>query len=57
MSVRLKKQFIKLLDKDREFRYTVAGYIGLSDLLKASERLQTTGQKLDGAQTRVWGRF
>jgi len=33
----LKRQFFELLDKDLEFRYTVAGYLGLSEILRRLE--------------------
>jgi hypothetical protein len=28
----LKKRFLKLLEEDVEFKYTVAGYLGLSEV-------------------------
>jgi len=31
---RLKKEFLDLLEKDLEFRYVVAGYLGLSEILR-----------------------
>jgi len=34
---KLKKEFLKLLEEDKEFRYTVAGYIGLGEILKKLE--------------------
>ncbi len=30
----LKRTFLELLEKDLEFRYAVAGYLGLSEVLK-----------------------
>jgi len=30
----LKKEFLDLLEKDREFRYTVAGYLGIREILE-----------------------
>jgi len=36
-STQLKRQFFELLDKDLEFRYTVAGYLGLSEILRRLE--------------------
>ncbi|MBO3800432.1 MAG: hypothetical protein FGF52_05200 [Candidatus Brockarchaeota archaeon] len=30
----LKRELLELLDKDREFRYAVAGYLGISEVLK-----------------------
>ncbi len=40
MSTKLKEEFLKLLEEDREFRYTVAGLIGLGEILKAIRDLQ-----------------
>jgi len=34
---KLKKAFLKLLEEDKEFRYTVAGYIGLGEILEKLE--------------------
>ena len=34
---KLKKEFLKLLEEDKEFRYTVAGYIGLGEILEKLE--------------------
>ncbi len=39
MSTQLKKKIIKLLEEDREFRYTVAGYLGLSEILENIEKI------------------
>jgi len=47
MSTTLKKNFLELLDKDKEFRYAVAGYLGFSEILK---RLDT----LEEGQKRIW---
>ncbi|MEM2465579.1 MAG: hypothetical protein QXL85_08260, partial [Candidatus Bathyarchaeia archaeon] len=35
----LKREFLELLDKDLEFRYAVAGYLGLSEILKRLDTL------------------
>ena len=35
----LKKRFLKLLEEDVEFKYTVAGYLGLSEVLKRLDSL------------------
>ena len=40
MAVRLRKQFLRLLDEDREFRYTVAGYLGLGEILKRLDAIR-----------------
>ncbi|MCD6479254.1 DUF3782 domain-containing protein [Candidatus Bathyarchaeota archaeon] len=45
MSTKLKEEFLKLLEEDREFRYTVAGLIGLGEILEAIRDLQ--GQVLE----------
>ncbi|MEM3694190.1 MAG: DUF3782 domain-containing protein [Candidatus Bathyarchaeia archaeon] len=43
----LKREFLELLEKDLEFRYAIAGYLGFSEILK----------RLDGLveeQTKIW---
>ena len=40
MSGKLRKEFIELLEKDVEFRYTVAGYLGLSEVLKRMDKME-----------------
>ncbi|MBO3754987.1 MAG: hypothetical protein FGF53_08975 [Candidatus Brockarchaeota archaeon] len=44
MAEKLRREFIELLEKDLEFRYTVAGFLGLSEILKRMDRLEE-GQK------------
>lgn len=34
----LKEDFLSLLEKDKEFRYAVAGYLGLEEILKRLDR-------------------
>jgi len=34
----LKDEFLNLLERDREFRYAVAGYLGLDEILKRLDR-------------------
>jgi DNA repair ATPase RecN len=34
----LKREFLELLEKDREFRYAVAGYLGLDEILKRLDK-------------------
>jgi uncharacterized membrane protein len=46
MTAKLKKSFIKLLEEDKDFRYTVAGYLGLSEILKRLDSVETNIQKL-----------
>jgi len=47
MAEKLKREFIELLERDREFRYTVAGYLGLAEILKRLDRLEE-------GQTKLW---
>jgi len=54
MAVRLKKSFIKLLEEDKEFRYTVAGYLGFSEILKRLDSLESNMEKLWESQNRLW---
>ena len=43
----LKATFLKLLKEDEEFRYTVAGYLGVAEVLKRLD-------KLAEEQTKIW---
>ena len=43
----LKKEVLELLDRDLGFRYAVAGYLGLSEILKRLDALA-------GEQVRIW---
>jgi predicted nuclease with TOPRIM domain len=54
MSEKLKKEFIELLEKDRDFRYTVAGYLGLSEILKRLDKLEEGQNRLWEAQAKLW---
>lgn len=54
MAEKLKREFIDLLEKDVEFRYTVAGYIGLSEILKRLDRLEEGQNRLWENQNRLW---
>ena len=54
MVEKLKKEFLELLEKDVEFRYTVAGYLGLSEILKRLDRLEEGQNKLWENQNRLW---
>ncbi|MCX8205420.1 MAG: hypothetical protein N3H31_07220 [Candidatus Nezhaarchaeota archaeon] len=51
----LKKEFIELLDKDLEFRYAVAGYLGLSEVLKRLDSLAEEQVKLREEVAKIWG--
>jgi len=43
----MKRKFLELLEKDVEFRYSVAGYLGLSEILKKLDRSIEE-------QTKIW---
>ncbi|RLE79528.1 MAG: hypothetical protein DRJ52_08255, partial [Thermoprotei archaeon] len=38
--MRLKEEMLRLLKEDIEFRYTVLGYLGLDEVIKAIRELQ-----------------
>ena len=42
----MKKEIIKLLKEDEEFRYTVAGLIGLEEILRRLDRIEEEQRKL-----------
>ncbi|MEM3418655.1 MAG: hypothetical protein QXY18_00770 [Nitrososphaerota archaeon] len=50
---KLKENFLKLLDKDIEFRYAVAGYLGLSEILKRLDSLEEGQNRLFEGQKRI----
>jgi len=57
----LKREFLELLDRDIEFRYAVAGYLGLSEILKRLDvlaeeqvKLREEQTRLSGEQTKIW---
>jgi len=59
----LKSKMLKLLEEDVEFRYAVAGLIGLEEILKRLDRhegiLQEMLKRLDRHEEelkRIWGR-
>ncbi|MEM3021795.1 MAG: hypothetical protein QXH52_06070 [Candidatus Caldarchaeum sp.] len=43
----LKRELLRLLDEDEEFRYAVAGRIGILEILKRLDRLEE-------GQNRLW---
>jgi chromosome segregation ATPase len=60
-STRLKRQFLELLERDKEFRLAVAGYLGLSETLtrlesveRSIESLLEEMKKLREDQQRLW---
>ena len=46
MSTKLKEEFLKLLKEDEEFRYAVAGYIGLERFWKEIKSLREEANKI-----------
>jgi SMC interacting uncharacterized protein involved in chromosome segregation len=42
----LKEKFLELLDKDKEFRYAVAGYLGIAEILRRLDYLEETQRKI-----------
>jgi len=49
----LKEEILELLDKDREFRYAVAGYLGLSEILKRLDNITEGQASLGKEQVRL----
>ncbi|MBS7654682.1 hypothetical protein KEJ43_06395 [Candidatus Bathyarchaeota archaeon] len=49
----LKREFLELLDRDTEFRYAVAGYLGLSEILKRLDSLAEEQVRLREEQVRL----
>jgi uncharacterized protein YoxC len=54
LSTDLRREFIKLLESDVEFRYAVAGYLGLSEILRSIERLWEEVRTLREGQNKLW---
>jgi predicted nuclease with TOPRIM domain len=50
----LKREILELLDKDVEFRYAVAGYLGLSEIMKKLDTLVEEQIRLREEQTKIW---
>jgi hypothetical protein len=53
MAEKLKREFIELLETDKEFRYTVAGYLGLSEVLRRMDRMEERMLALEERMLRV----
>jgi len=51
--ITLKKEFLELLDKDLEFRYAVAGYLGLSETMKKLDIIVEEQVKLREEQVKL----
>jgi hypothetical protein len=50
----LKREFLELLDRDLEFRYAVAGYLGLSEILKRLDAIAEEQISLREEQRNIW---
>ncbi len=50
----LKKEFLELLEKDEEFRYAIAGRIGILEVLKRLDKLEEGQKKLWEGQKKLW---
>jgi predicted nucleic acid-binding Zn-ribbon protein len=54
MSVDLKKEFLNLLERDVEFRYMVAGYLGFSEIIKKIDGIYVELKNLREEQNKLW---
>jgi hypothetical protein len=50
----LKREFLELLDKDLKFRYAIAGYLGLSEVLKRLDSIAEEQVRIREEQTKIW---
>lgn len=55
MSVKIKREVLRLLHEDEEFRYAVAGMIGLDEILKRLDRHEEELVRLRKETARFWG--
>lgn len=42
----LRRRFLRLLEEDEEFRYAVAGYLGLSEIIRRLDRMEAEQAKM-----------
>jgi uncharacterized protein YoxC len=42
----IKEKFLELLEKDKEFRYAIAGYLGIAEILRRLDSLEETQTKI-----------
>ena len=54
LSAEEKRRFLRSLDEDIEFRYAVAGYLGISEILKRLDSLEESMLKLWENQNKLW---
>ena len=50
----LKRRFLELLEKDKEFRLAVAGYLGLSEVLTRLESVEKSIERLWESANKLW---
>ncbi|MHC1601344.1 MAG: hypothetical protein ACXQTI_10385 [Candidatus Nezhaarchaeales archaeon] len=50
----IKKSFLELLEKDTEFRYAIAGYLGYLEILERLNKIEEEQKALREEQTKVW---
>ncbi|UNQ73663.1 hypothetical protein [Infirmifilum sp. NZ] len=50
----LKKEFLRLLDTDEEFRYAVAGYLGYSEILNELKALREEQRRIWESIEKLW---
>ncbi|MDW8043359.1 MAG: hypothetical protein RMJ30_03840 [Nitrososphaerota archaeon] len=50
----MKREMLRLLDEDEEFRYAVAGRIGLLEILKRLDKLEEGQRNLLETVARLW---
>lgn len=50
----LKKRFLELLEKDKEFRLAAAGYLGLSEVLTRLESVEKSIERLWESANKLW---
>jgi hypothetical protein len=53
-SNKLKEEILDLLERDKEFRYAVAGYLGISEILKRLDSLEERMAQLLEEQKKLW---
>ncbi|MCC6004479.1 MAG: hypothetical protein LM590_09080 [Thermofilum sp.] len=53
-SNKLKEEILDLLERDKEFRYAVAGYLGISETLKRLDSLEERMAQLLEEQKKLW---
>ncbi|MEM4312244.1 MAG: hypothetical protein QXX95_07640 [Nitrososphaerales archaeon] len=50
----VRKEILRLLKEDEEFKYTVAGYLGISEILKRLDRIDEHIDKLWESHNKLW---